>query len=466
MTSLVRLFGLLIAVLAAASCASQATAPTAPPPTAPTSNPAALTQKEAIALAEKFYILLFDQQDYATAVALFDDKMKSALPESSLKEVWDSLPQQVGAFKSRADAKTAERKDQYERVIIPLQFEKMAVDMLVVVDTHAGKISGLFFQPNQGAQADQYKSPAYVDPNKFEEKEVTFGADPWTLPGTLALPKGNGPFPAVVLVHGSGPNDRDETLGPNKPFKDIAEGLASQGIAVLRYDKRTKVYPDEVVKIKGFTVKEETIDDAAAAVEFLRTQSKIDPQRIFVVGHSLGGYLAPRIAQSQPNIAGMIVMAGATRPLEDLMVEQTRYILESDGSLSAQDQLRLSQLQQQVDALKALTLQTADDASILGAPASYWLDLKNYQPVEQAQSLTIPLFVAQGARDYQVTLQDFQNWQTALSGKPNVQLKSYADLNHLFISGSGKSTPAEYQTPSNVSPNFIADVAAWIQQQR
>ncbi len=188
MTLLIRLLGSFIAVLAVASCASQATAPTAAPPTAPTSNPAALTQKEAIALAEKFYILLFDKQDYATAVALFDDKMKEALPESSLKEVWDSLPQQVGAFKSRADAKTAERQDQYERVIIPLQFEKMAVDMLVVVDTHAGKISGLFFQPNQGAQADQYKSPAYVDPNKFEEEEVTFGADPWTLPGTLALP--------------------------------------------------------------------------------------------------------------------------------------------------------------------------------------------------------------------------------------------------------------------------------------
>ncbi len=119
MILLIRLLGSFIAALAVASCASQATAPTAAPPTVPTSNPVALTQKEAIALAEKFYTLLFDKQDYATAVALFDDKMKSVLPESSLKEVWDSLPQQVGAFKSRADAKPAERQDQNERVIIP-----------------------------------------------------------------------------------------------------------------------------------------------------------------------------------------------------------------------------------------------------------------------------------------------------------------------------------------------------------
>ena len=225
----------------------------------------------------------------------------------------------------------------------------------------------------------------------------------------MTLPKGAGPFPAVVLVHGSGPNDRDETIGPNKPFKDIAQGLASQGIAVLRYDKRTKVYPQEMAQLKNLTVKEEAIDDAAAAVEFLRGQPQIDPKKIFVVGHSLGGYLAPRIAQADSNIAGMIIMAGATRPLEDLMLEQTRYIFESDGSMSAQDQLQISQLQQQVDAVKALTGQSSSGDAVLGAPASYWIDLKNYRPADLARGLTMPLLIVQGERDYQVTMQDFQN---------------------------------------------------------
>jgi hypothetical protein len=368
----------------------------------------------------------------------------------------------VGAFQTRSAAALAERKDPYQRVIIPLQYEKAALNMLVVIDVTTGKISGLFFQPNQDAQSGQYQSPAYVDATKFEEREVTFGAEPWSLPGTLALPKGDGPFPAVVLVHGSGPNDRNETIGPNKPFKDIAQGLASQGIAVLRYDKRTKVYQTEVVQDKNFTAKEETVDDAVAAVEFLRPQPQIDPQKIFVVGHSLGGYLAPRIGMADPDIAGLIIMAGLTRHLEDVMLEQTRYILEGDGALSADDQTKISELQQQVNAVKALTAQSTE--AVLGGPASYGLDLKDYRPTERARGLKMPLLIMQGERDYQVTLQDFKNWQDALSGQANVTLKSYPDLNHLFIAGEGKSFPAEYEIPGNVAPEVVRDIVSWIRQ--
>jgi hypothetical protein len=456
--------GLLILTLAlVAGCAAQ---PAAVATTAPTTvAPAMLSAQDAVALADKFYDLFFTRQDYAAAVNLFDDQMKAALPEGKLKEAWDSLPPRVGSFQNRSEAQLAARQDPYQRVIIPLQFEKMPLNMLVVVDVTSGKISGLFFQPNQAAQAQQYKTPAYADAAEFEEKEISFGAAPWTLTGTLTLPKGAGPFPAVVLVHGSGPNDRDETIGPNKPFKDLAQGLASQGVAVLRYDKRTKVYPQEVMQLKNFTVKEEAIDDAAAAVEALRGQPAIDPGRVFVAGHSLGGYLAPRIAQADSNIAGMVILAGATRPLEDLMVEQTRYILESDGSLSAQDESQISQLQQQADAIKALTAQSSGGDPVLGAPASYWIDLKDYRPADLARGLTMPLLILQGERDYQVTMKDFQNWKDALAGQSNVTLKTYPDLNHLFISGKGKSTPAEYQTPGNVAPAIIQDIAAWIHQQ-
>ncbi len=457
---------LLVAVGCAAQPIATATATTTATSTTSATSTAIVTfsQQDAITLANEFYDLFVTQQDYAKAITLFDDQMKAALPENKLKEVWTTLPQQVGAFQSRSDAQLSIRQDPYQRVIIPLQFEKAALNMLVVINMTTGKISGLFFQPNQAAQAQQYKTPSYVDTAKFEEKDVTIGAEPWTLPGTLTLPKGAGPFPAIVLVHGSGPNDRDETIGPNKPFKDIAQGLASQGIAVLRYDKRTKVYPQEVMQLKDFTVKDETITDAVAAVEFLRQQPQINPQKVFVLGHSLGGYLAPRIAQADAEIAGTIIMAGPTRPLEDLMLEQTRYILESDGSLSAEDQKQISQLQQQVNEVKALTAQSPQDKSILGAPASYWLDLKDYKPAALARSLTIPLLIVQGERDYQVTMQDFRNWQNALAGQANVTLKSYPGLNHLFISGKDKSTPAEYQTPGNVAPEIIQDLANWIRQ--
>jgi uncharacterized protein len=462
MTRKISLF--ILTLMVAAGCAAQpaAVTTTAPATVAPA---ATLSAPDAVALADKFYDLFFTRQDDAGAVNLFDDQMKAALPADKLKEARDSLPQRVGAFQNRAEAQLAARQDPYQQVIIPLQFEKMPINMLVVVDVTSGKISGLFFQPNQAAQAQQYKAPAYVDAAKFEEKEISFGAAPWILTGTLTLPKGAGPFPALVLVHGSGPNDRDETIGPNKPFKDLAQGLASQGVAVLRYDKRTKVYPQEMAQLKNFTVKEETIDDAAAAVEALHGQPAIDPGRIFVAGHSLGGYLAPRIAQADSNIAGMIILAGATRPLEDLMLEQTRYILDSDGSLSAQDESQISQLQQQVDAVKALTAQNSGGDPVLGAPASYWIDLKDYRPAELARGLTLPLLIMQGERDYQVTLKDFQNWKNALAGQSNVTLKTYPDLNHLFISGKDKSVPDEYLTPGNVAPVVIQDIADWIRQQ-
>ena len=458
------LFLLLVLLLVGCATPSAVTPVPSTTPTVTAGEP--LAQSALIAVAEKFSTLLIDQQDYTGMVALFDDKMKAALPEGKLKELWETLPQQVGQFQSRSEAQPGDRKDQYQRVIVPLQFEKAALSMLVVVDVNTGQIAGLFFQPNQDAQTDQYKTPAYVDPGRFEEKEITFGAEPWTLPGTLTLPKGAGPFPAVVLVHGSGPNDRDETIGPNKPFKDIAQGLASLGIAVLRYDKRTNVYPEEMAQLKVLTVKEESIDDAAAAVEFLRQQPQIDPARVFVLGHSLGGTLAPRIAQANPNIVGMIIMAGAARPLEDLMLEQARYILQGDGSLSNEDQAKLDQLQQQVDAVKALSAGSSNSEAILGAPTSYWIDLKNYLPAELARDSTMPLFILQGERDYQVTMEDFGIWKDALAGRTNVQMKSYADLNHLFISGEGQSTPGEYQIPGNVAANVIQDVAAWVQQQK
>jgi pimeloyl-ACP methyl ester carboxylesterase len=133
----------------------------------------------------------------------------------------------------------------------------------------------------------------------------------------LSLPSGAGPLPAIVLVHGSGQHDRDETIGPNKPFRDLAWGLASRGIAVLRYEKRTRQHQQRVAQLEnGFTVKEEAIDDAGAAVALLRNRTGIRANRIYVLGHSLGAMLAPRIAAADPAVAGLVLMAGPVRSLE------------------------------------------------------------------------------------------------------------------------------------------------------
>lgn len=463
----------LVAVVAAACTASQpaADAPTdtpaptaAPEPTnapvpAPTTSAGALDSAAAVAVADQLVDLLV-AGDYAAAVSRFDAAMKTALPEAKMQAAWESLDLQFGAFKAKTDVRSTGRKDQYEVVLATLEFARGSLGLNISVDTGTGEIGGLFFVPVEQAPAAAYEPPAYVDTTKFDERDVTIGAGEWALPGTLTMPKGDGPFPAVVLVHGSGPNDRDETVGPNKPFKDLAWGLASRGIAVLRYDKRTKVHGEKIALLKTFTVQEETVEDAALAVELLKQTPGIDPQRVYVLGHSLGGFLIPRIAQARSDMAGLIVLAGLTRPLEDTMLEQVGYIF-SLSDKPADDQL--AELEKQVQAVKALTPADAEaGVMVLNAPASYWLDLKDYRPADMARTQTVPMLILQGERDYQVTMVDFENWQTALSARGDVQFKSYPDLNHLFIVGEGKSRPEEYQQAGHVAQIVIDDIAAWV----
>jgi dienelactone hydrolase len=285
------------------------------------------------------------------------------------------------------------------------------------------------------------------------------------MPGTLTTPAGAAPFTAVELVHGSGPNDRDETVGGNKPFKDLAWGPASKGVAVLRYEKRTKQHGAKLASIRAFTVKDEVLDDALAAVELLRKTEGIDAKRIFVLGHSLGGMLVPRIGRLDPNIAGLIALAGATRPLEDVIPEQLAYIFSVDGTISPEEQKQLDQAKEQAAKVKALKPEDANSSAIVfSAPVSYWLDLRGYNPPETAKELKQPLLILQGERDYQVTMDDFKRWNAALATKSNVTFKSYPSLNHLFIAGTGRSTPSEYDQAGHVVAQVIEDIAAWIKK--
>ena len=133
--------------------------------------------------------------------------------------------------------------------------------------------------------------------------------------------------PCVILVHGSGPHDRDETIGPNKPFRDLAWGLAERGIAVVRYEKRTKAYGAACVPAgRELDYDTEAVDDAVAIVEQVKGFARAGfPDSVYVLGHSLGGTLAPRIAGRSKGLAGIIILAGLARPLEDALEEQFYY---------------------------------------------------------------------------------------------------------------------------------------------
>jgi uncharacterized protein len=409
----------------------------------------------------KNFVDLLAKKDFSSAVKTFDATMAKSLPQDKLSQVWEQILGQAGEFQNQVATRT-EQVQQYDIVYVTCKFKKTDLDAKIVFDK-SGKVSGLFFVPTQKAYS--YEMPSYAKPDAYKETDVVIGSGKWALPGTLTLPRQKGPFPVIILVHGSGPQDRDETIGANKPFRDLAYGLASKGVAVLRYEKRTKQYAAQLVEIKNdITVEQETVDDAIAAVIYLESVPEIDKSKIFILGHSLGGMLIPMIASKSSQITGFIIMAGTSQPLENVIYEQYKYILSLDGTLSDDEKKILNELESQIKMVQSaeLTKDTPSEKLPLGAPASYWLSLKGYEPAKLAAKITKPILILQGERDYQVTMDDYKEWQNALSKNQNVTFKLYKDLNHLFIEGKGKSTPSEYEKSGHVSQKVISDIIDWI----
>ena len=286
-----------------------------------------------------------------------------------------------------------------------------------------------------------------------------------TLGGTLTLPAGDGPFPAVVLVSGSGPNDRDETIGPNKPFRDLARGLARRGIATLRYDKRSRAYPGSADP-RTFTVQDEYVPDALAAIAVLEREPAVDPRRIFLLGHSQGGTLAPLIAAKAPQLAGVILYAASTESLGAAMLRQLRYLATLPGDTGAQARAQLPEAEQLtalLDSRAALARQDPGRALMGGVGPAYFLSALDYDEVAAARALPQPLLLVQGGRDYQVTVaDDLRAWQQGLMGRDGVTVEVLPADDHIFFRGSGRPTPAGYTRPGHVDPAAIAAVARWV----
>lgn len=422
----------------------------------PTASPATADPQQA-RRAEAFLDLL-DQGRYDEALAMGQPALREALAGGKLREVWETLPKQLGERRTRSPVR-GETVGGRPVLTSTLQFALVALDARVVLEPD-GQISGFRLVPAQQAAA---APPEPVATDRYAETALTIDSAGIGLPATLTLPTGTGPWPAAVLVHGSGPHDRDETIGPNKPFRDLAHGLAEHGIAVLRYDKRTQAAPQTLAG-NDFTVDQEVVDDALAAVAALRARPGIDPDRVFVVGHSLGAMLAPRIGERDPRIAGLVLLAAPAMRLEDTVVRQSRYLAGLAGTSGADAQAALAELERQRDTVKQLADRPAGDAPLmLGLPRSYWLDLNAYDPVATARRIRQPLLVLQGAADYQVTpVDDFVLWRNAFDGDARARLVEYPRLNHLFMPAGDPPGPADYAKPGRVEDEVIADIARWI----
>jgi dienelactone hydrolase len=399
---------------------------------------------------------LLDQLDagqYNAAEAMFSPQMKAAVPADKLKAVWESLPAQMGAAGKRGEAQTSEAEG-FRIVVIPLDYANGRLQARVVLDKD-DQVAGFLVQPAAPAPAAAPAADASFIEQDFSVPAT--GNAKGALPGTLTLPKGNGPFPAVVLVHGSGPQDRDETIGPNRPFLDIARGLAAQDIAVLRYDKRTQARPQDFTG--AFSIDDETTDDAVAAVAALAGNSHIDPKHIYVLGHSQGGMLAGRIAKASGKLAGLVLFAAPARPILDLLAEQNRYMALQDGTISAEEQAQLDAI-----AAAVANVRRDPDATLMNLPGRFWQQLEQVDPVADARDSGLPVLLLQGGRDIQVIDTDWQRWNNGLRGE-RYRFHHYPALNHLGIAGEGKGSLEEYARPGHVDAGLINDVAQWIKTQ-
>ena len=401
---------------------------------------------------DELFTALRDRK-FSEATAHFDPTMKAALSADQLSAVWLQIVATDGKLENWKVLSHGMLAGTDVSSVV-LAFEHGKLMATVAVRPQTGEITGLYFKPlttQQPSASSPATSPPYADATKFRSEAVTVGEDPWKLPGTLTIPTGDGPFPAVVLLAGSGPNDRDETIGPNHVFKDLAEGLSTRGIVVLRYDKRTFAY--KTLDPQKTTVKEEVIDDGVVAVKLLRERREVERDRIFVLGHSLGAMLAPEVAKESSPIAGIVMLAPGGRKLPLTVVQQMRYL----GQVSPEE---LAQLERQADEISAHKMPSSQ--FFFGAPASYYYDLDARDEVALARTLDVPILILHGGRDYQVTDEDIRNWQTGLKGDANVQVKTFPSLNHLFIAGVGKPGPAEYETPGHVDGAVIGAIATFI----
>ena len=345
----------------------------------------------------------------------------------------------------------------YRAFFIPCAFSVMPVDLILVIQD--GAIAGLSTGAYSGGQEEK-------ESGALERRDLALPVPSLgELPGVLTVPEGEGPFPVVILLQGSGSSDKDETIGNLKPFRDIAEGLAQQGVAVYRFDKRSYVYGLELAMNKQITLKDEYLEDAVNAVQLMAAQDKIDPDRIFVLGHSLGGNAVPAVArelaQAPVKARGFIMMAASPRPLDVLMREQYDFLYSLMPEVTEEQQAEKDAIFAELDRLQDLDALTEED-TVAGVYSSYWKWLAAYDILQAADEITEPVLLLQGEEDYQVTMEDFGIWKEAIGGKENWKLASYPGLTHLFMPGQKSEGSAAYTRQANVDAQVIGDIAAFV----
>ncbi|MFI5221249.1 MAG: DUF3887 domain-containing protein [Bacteroidia bacterium] len=393
----------------------------------------------------------------------FDSSLLQTLSSKQIANQWEMYDKHFGSFGYFGQTNIDTISGFYLSQTIIRYSNNAKMEFRIMFNSKLEIIS-LQFYPQFG-----YGAPEYVNSLLFDEYKVNIGKPPYLLEAIFTIPKNVKDPSCVLLVGGSGPQDKDETKGDNKMFKDMAWGLAGKGIAVLRFDKRTFAYGSQLISDKyvgkNLTIKEEYLDDVGYAIIFLKSSKKINAKRIFIAGHDQAGELAPWFAQ-QNKVCGLIMLAANGRNFSELLTDQLNYLYDG-AEINEAARKNLADMKRHALYLngKKLPLTLPED-SLPFSTVYYWNSLCNYDRFKAAQKLTIPIFILQGERDFEITVKDFDLWKKNLAGKKNVSFKLYPKLNHLFMEGVGRPGREEYAVKANVPEYLVNDLVEWIRSQK
>ncbi|WP_223601428.1 DUF3887 domain-containing protein [Chryseobacterium sp. GVT01B] len=392
-------------------------------------------------IGNTFIKTLLVDKNIEKAHSYFDPSIAGQIPVDQLKAVTEQLQGQIGSLKTVLEVNNEGNIYYYYS-----EFEKAKLDIQISFGEN-NKMVGFFLVPHKPFEKQDEKTTLKIKSDAIE------------LNGTLLIPPSNDKKRLVIFVHGSGAHDRDETVGENKPFKDIAEYLLNNGIASYRYDKRTYTYP-ETFNEKS-TVEEETINDAVNVTQYFKNNEDYKGYQIIILGHSQGAYMMPEIAE-KAQASKYVFMAGNARPLQNLLVEQYDYLHSIDPAKVPAEAVQ--EVKKQVAYLNSpqFSLSSPTSKLPLGQSAAYWKYLKDYNQLNEVKKVKAPMFFAQGGRDYQVTEKDFNLWKETLKNDKTAVFKLYPTLSHLFIAGSGKPSPKDYETKGKVDEQFLKDLVQFI----
>ena len=404
----------------------------------------------------------FKTQQFDKIYTLQDATMRRYMDANQLEATWNSLIENYDSLQYINETIITE-KDSFKITETKIDFVKKSFLFKLTIN-NKGEISGMYFLNTKL----KYTPPDYINTLSFVEIKLAVPTKNIFSEGVLSLPKTQQNAPLVIIVGGSGGTDKDGTLGPNKPYKDIAWALAAKGIAVYRYDKRT-ANPSNLKGIKNlneFLLYEEYVEDLKNIVAYFSEDKRINPKQIFIAGHSQGGFMLPYFAKACPKIKGVISLAGNYSNVVDLMAYQFEYLKQFLPDSASKQAYDVMIKKAEYMKLNIPSTQINKDSMIPGLTMAYVKDMMDNGPEKLHAVLhKKPALFIQGERDYQVPMSEFELWKKAMQKSCCSTFISYPKLNHLLMEGEGISQPTEYNKPNNVPEYIVNEIATWVKKQ-